>query len=280
MNLSVEPGSLLPVGANTMLAASVVSMVVFEAAVRVARGRRIPFADDARSALIGLGYLAIRVVLSWTGALAIYIWLYDHFRLLDLSWHSPAVWVAYWAVGEFVEYWVHRAEHRARVLWCSHLVHHSSEDFSFTTAVRMPWTDIAYKPLTGLWAPLLGFPPIIYPVMGALSLMFGQLQHTSLIGRLGWLDRVVMTPSNHRVHHASNPLYLDRNFGGSTVIWDHVFGTYQPETETPRFGLVHPLPSSRTLRIAAGGYPELFKDLAAASGGRAKLAICAGPPVS
>jgi hypothetical protein len=108
--------------------------------------------------------------------------------------------------------------------------------------------------------------------------MFGQLQHTSLIGRLGWLDRVLMTPSNHRVHHASNRLYLDRNFGGSTVIWDHVFGTYQAETETPRFGLVHPLPSSGTLRIAAGGYPELLRDLAAVSGGRAKLAMCVGPP--
>jgi sterol desaturase/sphingolipid hydroxylase (fatty acid hydroxylase superfamily) len=280
MNVSMTDGSLLPVGAETMLAASVVTMIVFEAAVRLVRRRRIPLAESARSAAIGAGYLAIRVVLSWTGALALYVWLYEHAHLLNLSWRSPMVWAAYWAVGEFAQYWVHRAEHRVRVLWCSHLVHHSSEDFSFITAVRMPWTDIAYKPLTGVWAPLLGFPPLMYPVMGALSLMLGQLQHSSLIGRLGWLDRVLMTPSNHRVHHASNRLYLDRNFGGSTVIWDKLFGTYQAETETPSFGLAHPLPVTSTLRIAAGGYPELLKDLSTVSGGRAKLALCAAPPAA
>jgi sterol desaturase/sphingolipid hydroxylase (fatty acid hydroxylase superfamily) len=271
-------GSLLPVGANTVLAVSVVSMIIVEAIVHTVRGRRIPVGDSGRSAVIGLGYLAIRVVAARSVAFAFYIWLYTHARLFDLSWRSPAVWVGFWIVGDFTYYWIHRAEHVVRVLWCSHLVHHSSEDFSFTTAVRMPWTDVFYKPVTGLWAPLIGFPPVMYPVMGALSLMIGQLQHTRLIGRLGPLDKVLMTPSNHRVHHASNPVYIDKNFGGHTAIWDQLFGTYQAEAEEPRYGLTHPLSSTSTLAIVAGGYPELFHDMLSAPSTRARLALCVGRP--
>jgi sterol desaturase/sphingolipid hydroxylase (fatty acid hydroxylase superfamily) len=97
-------------------------------------------------------------------------------------------------VGDFIYYWIHRAEHRVRVLWCTHLVHHSSQEFSFTTAVRMPWTEVLYKPLTGLWAPLLGVHPAMGEVMGAIALMIGQLQHTKLIGKLGPLDKILTTP--------------------------------------------------------------------------------------
>jgi sterol desaturase/sphingolipid hydroxylase (fatty acid hydroxylase superfamily) len=271
-------GSLLPVGANTLLAASVLSMIIIEILIYTIRGPRMPLGDSGRSALVGLGYLAIRVIAARSVAFALYIWLYLHFRLFDLSWRSPAVWFVYWIIGEFTYYWIHRAEHLVRVLWCSHLVHHSSEEFSFTTAVRMPWTDVFYKPVTGLWAPLIGFPPPMYPVMGALSLMIGQLQHTKLIGRLGRLDSVLMTPSNHRVHHASNSIYIDKNFGGHTVIWDRVFGTYRPETETPRYGLTHPLSSNSTLAIVAGGYPDLIRDLRTAGGPLAGLALCTGRP--
>ncbi len=274
----MNPPSLLPVNATYVLAAVVVTMIVVELAVQAGRGQRIPVADSSRSAVIGLGYLGVRLVASSAIGLAAYLWLYQHARLFDLSWRRPWVWLAYWVIGDFAYYWVHRAEHRVRVLWCSHLVHHSSENFSFTTAVRMPWTEVFYKPLTGLWAPLLGFPPIMYPVMGAFSLIVGQLQHTELIGRLGPLDRVLMTPSNHRVHHASNPRYLDRNFGGHTAVWDHLFATFEPETERPRYGLTRPLAARSPLTIVAGGYPELARDLRARPGAGARLTTCLGPP--
>jgi sterol desaturase/sphingolipid hydroxylase (fatty acid hydroxylase superfamily) len=144
----------------------------------------------------------------------------------------------------------------------------------------MPWTEMAYKPLTGLWAPLLGFPPIMYPVMGALSLMIGQLQHTELIGRMGPLDRWLMTPSNHRVHHASNPRYLDRNFGGHTILFDRLFGTHEPESvdERPIYGLTHEIDATTALGLVAGGYGELVRDLRDASGVRDGLARCVAAP--
>jgi sterol desaturase/sphingolipid hydroxylase (fatty acid hydroxylase superfamily) len=275
-------GSLLPVNTDVLLASSVVTMIVVEAVVRARRRLRIDGLDAINSMTIGLGYLGIQVAAGKLVAFGAYLWVFDHLRLLTLSWRSPLVWVGYWIVGELASYWIHRAEHRVRALWASHQVHHSSEDFSFTTAVRMPWTEMAYKPLTGLWAPLLGFPPVMYPVMGAISLMIGQLQHTGLIGRLGPLERILMTPSNHRVHHASNPAYLDRNFGGHTVIFDRLFGTYVAEfpAEPPVYGLTHPVTASGTLGLVAGGFPQLWRDLRDTPGARAKLALCAGPPAA
>jgi len=272
---------LLPVDANLLLAASVVTMIVIEGIVRARRCIAVDRRDSASSMTIGLGYLGIQVVGAKLVGFGAYLWVFDRFRLFDLSWRSPAVWAAFWFVGELAQYWLHRAEHRVRILWACHQVHHSSKDFSFTTAVRMPWTEVAFKPITGLWAPLLGFPPIMYPVMGALGLMVGQLQHTSLIGKLGPLDRILMTPSNHRVHHASNPQYLDRNFGGSSVLFDRLFGTYVPERSDvpPVFGLAHDETRPGTLGIVAGGFPRLLSDLRATTGARAKLAVCAGPPV-
>ena len=274
--------SLLPVDANIVLASSIVLMIVVEIAARLLRRRTIDARDSINSMTIGLGYFGIGVVFGKAVAFGLYLWVFEHLRLFDLSWRTPLVWFGYWIVGDFFSYWIHRFEHRVRVLWCSHQVHHSSTDFSFTTAVRMPWTEMLYKPVTGLWAPLLGFPPIMYPVMGAVSLMVGQLQHTDLIGRLGWLDRWLMTPSNHRVHHASNDVYLDRNFGGHTVVFDRMFGTFQPELAdvAPTYGLTHPVTASTPLALAAGGFPALVRDVAAAGSPRRALALCVRPPAA
>jgi alkylglycerol monooxygenase len=120
--------------------------------------------------------------------------------------------------------------------------------------------------------------PVMGAVMGAVALMIGQLQHTELIGKLGPLDRILTTPSNHRVHHGSNPEYVDRNFGGSTMIWDHLFGTYIAETTTPVYGLTKPFTAQNPLTIVAGGYPELVRDMRATDGARARIAMCVGRP--
>jgi sterol desaturase/sphingolipid hydroxylase (fatty acid hydroxylase superfamily) len=264
-----------------LLASSVVLMIGVETWWRARQRVQLDHADAVNSMAIGLGYLGIGLVAGRLVAFGAYLWLFDHLRLATWSVRSPLTWVAYWFVGELASYWVHRAEHRNRLLWASHQVHHSSSDLSFTTAVRMPWTGMIYKPLTGMWAPLLGFPPIMYPVMGAISLMVGQLQHTTLIGRLGPLDRMLMTPSNHRVHHASNPAYLDRNFGGSSVIFDRMFGTHVAETdEVPVYGLTRPAEANGPLGLVAGGFPRLWRELRATDGIRAKAALCAGPPTA
>ncbi len=272
--------SLLPVDTHLVLATSVITMIILEVVLRRRRSTRIDLSDSFNSIAIGLGYLGIGVVGSKLIAFAAYVWIFDHLRIVTWSWRSPTTWIAYWLIGEFALYWIHRTEHRSRILWASHQVHHSSKDFSFTTAVRMPWTEMLYKPLTGLWAPLLGFPPIMYPVMGAASLIVGQLQHTSVVGSLGAADRIFMTPSNHRVHHASNRAYLDRNFGGSTVLFDRLFGTYVAESidEPPVYGLTHEVTATRPLGLVAGGFPQLFRDLRRTPGARPKLSLCLGRP--
>jgi sterol desaturase/sphingolipid hydroxylase (fatty acid hydroxylase superfamily) len=189
-----------------------------------------------------------------------YASIYENVAPWHLDARNPVVWFAYWLVGDFAYYWVHRAEHEYPVLWASHVVHHSAEDFGFTTAVRMPPTEIVYKAVTGLWAPLLGFPPALYAAMTASGLIAGQLQHSRMVGRMGWFDRWFATPSNHRVHHGSNPRYLDKNFGGRTMVWDRMFGTYEPETEPVRYGATEALESDGVWGTILGGYPRLVRE--------------------
>jgi sterol desaturase/sphingolipid hydroxylase (fatty acid hydroxylase superfamily) len=148
-----------------------------------------------------------------------------------------------------------------RVLWASHLIHHSIERFSFTSAVRLPWMESLYKPLLGLWVPLLGFHPAAFAAMGALVLLAGQLQHTELGRRRTVLDRVFVTPSAHRVHHASNPEYLDKNFGSMLIVWDRLFGTYAAESVPVRYGLAGSKRIVTTRQVLVGGYPALLDDL-------------------
>ena len=275
--LDPATGSLVPVNANVVLFASVLSLVLVELVVSV-RADRWNRRDSTTSVGVGLGYLALKVATAGSAAVAAYIWLYRNVGIFDWSWRSPLTWLAYWLIGDFAYYWIHRAEHRVAVLWASHQVHHSAESLTFVTAVRMPWTEVFYKPFTGLWAPLLGFPPIMYPVMGAFSLMIGQLQHTEMITRLGWLDRWFTTPSNHRVHHASNRQYLDKNFGGHTMIWDRLFGTYEPEVEAPRYGMTVPLTDQRVRRVVLGGYPQLIRSLRGAESLRQAGRVALAPP--
>lgn len=145
--------------------------------------------------------------------------------------------------ADFVYYWKHRAEHSVRVLWAYHSVHHSSEEFNFTTAFRLPWFGnifgvVFYVPLV-----LAGFNPLWVMLARQLVLLYQFWIHTEAVGRLGAFDLVLNSPSNHRVHHGSNPVYLDKNHGGILIIWDRLFGTYQRElaAQPVVYGLTHPL---------------------------------------
>lgn len=255
-----------------------VLLVVAELVLRRRRSLPIDAHETAVSSAVGVLWFTAKGLVGVAGVVALYAWVAARWAPWQLDLGSPLTWVAYYLIGDFAYYWVHRAEHRVGALWASHVVHHSAEDFGFTTAVRMPPTEVLYKPLTGLWAPLLGFPPAMYAPMAAWGLLSGQLQHTRLIGSLGVLDRWLATPSNHRVHHGSNPRYLDRNFGGQTMIWDRLFGTYEPEAEPVRYGATEALAGCGVLGTVAGGYPRLVRRIAGASGVRAKAAVAFGAP--
>jgi sterol desaturase/sphingolipid hydroxylase (fatty acid hydroxylase superfamily) len=168
---------------------------------------------------------------------------------------------------ELAYYWMHRSAHRLRWMWASHQVHHTPEHIHFASAFRLGATEV----LSGNWLfylPLywLGFDPLAVSGALAVNLLYQFWLHTDLVGRLGWLEWVLNTPSHHRVHHASNPEYLDRNFGGVLIVFDRLFGTFAEERRgiRIRYGLVHPIGSLNPLRIDLHEWIALGRDAARA----------------
>jgi sterol desaturase/sphingolipid hydroxylase (fatty acid hydroxylase superfamily) len=212
--------------------------------------------DSAASLSMGLGYAFIS--LGWKGVVfAFHLGLY-HLSPLRLG-SGPLVWVALLLADDLCYYWFHRIHHESRFFWASHVVHHSSQHYNLTTALRQTWT-----PMTSLvfWAPLplLGFHPTLILTAQALSLLYQFWIHTEAIHRLGPLEWVLNTPSHHRVHHGANPRYLDRNYGGILILWDRLFGTFQAEDERPIYGLTRNLQTYNPVRIAFHEYAALLRD--------------------
>ncbi|GAA6136873.1 hypothetical protein NBRC116583_06200 [Arenicella sp. 4NH20-0111] len=181
------------------------------------------------------------------------------FWSFSLSWGSV---IGAIIVADFLYYWEHRLAHVVRVLWISHAVHHSSRYMNITTGVRFGafegvWSMLALLPMV-----LIGFPPELIVFGSLVVLAYQTWIHTELIDRLGVLESWINTPSNHRVHHGSDSLYLDKNFGGILIIWDRIFGTYQAEIDTPRYGLDKTFDSVNPLRVWFSEFPQFFKDIA------------------
>lgn len=197
-----------------------------------------------------------------TSAYAIY-WIIQY----EISWSVPVTW---WSlalvvlIADLTYYWEHRIAHQVRLLWTQHAVHHSSCDYNIATAFR-------FGPLEGLWSlivhipmALMGFAPeaIIVGVVAVLA--YQTWLHTELIGKLGPLEWVLNTPSHHRVHHGCDEKYLDKNYGGILIVWDRLWGTFQVEEETPRYGLKRDFDSRNPLRVWFSELPGLARDLAKA----------------
>jgi sterol desaturase/sphingolipid hydroxylase (fatty acid hydroxylase superfamily) len=171
-----------------------------------------------------------------------YVYVHDHFALLHLP-STPAVWVVAFLALDFLYYAWHWLSHRVNWLWAAHVVHHSSEDFNLSVALRQSvLTPFTIWPFYLLLA-LAGVPPVVYASLYAFNLLYQFWIHSPLIGRLGWFELVFNTPSQHRVHHAIDARYLDKNYGGTLAVWDRLFGTFEPEGAPPVYGLVHPLRS-------------------------------------
>ena len=182
---------------------------------------------------------------------------------------------------ELCYYAYHRAGHEIRWFWASHCVHHSPEHMNLTAAYRLGWTaGISGAALFFVPMIVLGFAPIaVFAVLG-LNLLWQFWLHTELVPKLGWFEWVFNTPSHHRVHHASNPRYLDTNYGGILIVYDRLFGSFAEEdaAEPCRYGLVTPVNSHNPLRIAFHDWMALVRDLAAARSLRAVLGALFGPP--
>jgi sterol desaturase/sphingolipid hydroxylase (fatty acid hydroxylase superfamily) len=169
-------------------------------------------------------------------------WLNKHYALFSIK-VGPVTWVALFLLTDLVWYWYHRLAHEINIFWSAHVVHHQSEDFNYTVSARITVFQAVVRSLFWAVLPLIGFPAGMISVFLLVHGLYPFFIHTQAIGKLGWLEYLLVTPSHHRVHHASNPKYLDKNYGDVLIIWDKLFGTFVAEDEAPAYGLTKPLGS-------------------------------------
>jgi len=200
-------------------------------------------------------------------------------RLLDLG-AGAAGWLAGFVLYDLLFYVAHRLGHEVRLLWCFHSVHHTSEEMRLTSAIRGSAFDFVYLPWFFVWLPLLGIHPIILLVVESAARIWGVLTHIHprFVGRLGALDRLLVTPSVHRVHHGRNDDYLDRNYGEVLTVWDHLLGTYTAEDEAPDYGVLKPVDAGSLADIQLSPWRDLWRDLCRAPSLRVKLRYLLGAP--
>ncbi len=234
-------------------------LIGVELLVARARRRSVYRLADAVGDL-GCG-VAQQVVVVFAGAalLAVYAALYDRHRLHTFAAGSAAPWLLAFVGVDVVYYGWHRLSHEVNVLWAAHVVHHQSEDYNLAVALRQAvatsFTSLPfYLPLA-----LVGVPPVVYATTVAFSTLYQFWIHTELVGKLGVLEAFLNTPSHHRVHHAVNPRYLDRNYGATFIVWDRLFGTFAEEREAPVYGTVKPFGSFDPLWAQAAYWVELWR---------------------
>ncbi|WP_375558677.1 sterol desaturase family protein [Bernardetia sp. OM2101] len=216
--------------------------------------------DAFASIAMGIGsiFLSLLAKIFYIG---IYMWIYDNFRLFTLP-NVWWVWILLVFADDFSFYWHHRLSHQVRILWAAHSNHHSAQSYNLAVALRQSWTEMFYKYIFWLWMPLLGFHPIMMFVMMSISLIYQFFLHTEAVGRLGFLEYFMNTPSHHRVHHATNVKYLDKNHAGIFIIWDRLFGTFiKEDQEKPIYGLVQNLETYNPIRIASYEYEKIWEDI-------------------
>jgi sterol desaturase/sphingolipid hydroxylase (fatty acid hydroxylase superfamily) len=253
-------------------------LMIIEAAAATVMEREIyEVKDAAASVTMGLGNLAADLLAK---VVQFSILTYLHrFAIFHIGFQWWA-WVLLFFGDEFSYYWFHRVSHECRLFWASHVVHHSSERYNLSTALRQTWTGSFMSFVFWLWLPIVGFAPVMIMAMKAISLLYQFWIHTELVRSLGPLEAVFNTPSHHRVHHGSNPRYIDRNHGGTLIIWDKLFGTFEPENpaDPVRFGLTKNIETYNPVRIAFHEWVDLFRDAWRAPGGGNKLRYVFGNP--
>jgi alkylglycerol monooxygenase len=242
------------------------------------RGATVYRLADALADLgCGIGQRAV-LVLGAAAVLGLYALVYAKARLVTFAPASLWPWVMAVLGVELGYYWWHRLSHEVNLLWAVHVVHHQSEDYNLAVALR----QAILSPITVLpfYLPLavLGVPVLHFAVVEALVTLYQFWIHTELVGRIGPLEALLNTPSHHRVHHAVNPQYLDRNYGGTFIVWDRLFGSFEKEQERCVYGVSHPLRSFNPAWAQLQPWVALIADAARApSPGAAVRFLFAGP---
>lgn len=230
-------------------------------------------------ASLSMGLVSTVTMSAWKFlALLGYAALYAYVAPWQLSATKWYTWVIALVGVDLLFYAYHRMAHRVRLVWATHQAHHSSRYFNFATALRQKWNNSG-EILMWIPLPLLGVPPWMVFFAFSISLIYQFWIHTERIGKL-WrpIEFIFNTPSHHRVHHGMDQLYLDKNYGGILIIWDRLFGTFQPEVFRPHYGLTKPVDTFNIWKLQTHEYVAIGRDVRDARGLRAKLGYVFGPP--
>ncbi|HVJ44094.1 MAG TPA: sterol desaturase family protein [Dongiaceae bacterium] len=257
-----------------------VAIIVEALLYRRFKGKAYPWRESFLSLIVAIGHSLAGILnhLVIIGLVGYAVW---DLRVMTMPMDRWWSWALLFLLEEFAYYWYHRCAHRVRLLWATHAVHHSPEELTLASAYRLSWTPV----LSASWLfflPIiwLGYNPLLVFGLLGISLVYQFWLHSTLIPKLGPLEYVLNTPSAHRVHHASNAAYLDRNYGGILIIFDRLFGTYTEEAEgvTLKYGLVHPQTSNNPLVIVYGEFVNLLRDVVRAKGWGERWRLVLMPP--
>jgi sterol desaturase/sphingolipid hydroxylase (fatty acid hydroxylase superfamily) len=252
-------------------------IVLLERIYAAIKGCRYNQADAWCSVGLNLLSSVIDILVGLVLPFAIYTIVYDQFRLVEAMPLLAALALAF-LVHELSYYWEHRLGHRIGIFWAFHSIHHSSNEFNHTTAARGFWFDGLLRTPFDAAGALLGVPPVVFIAMTMAKSAFGIWNHASYVGNLGWMEKVFATPLNHKVHHANQPQYIDKNYSQVLVIWDRLFGSFEPCVEPPVVGLVKPVHDNNPLTAQFAGLKQLRDRMAHAQHWQDKLAYLWRPP--
>jgi len=199
------------------------------------------FNDFVANIGCGIGSQVVSAFMK-TGIFTIYLFVYEHGRLFTLP-SAPLTWLLAFLLVDFMYYWFHRLSHEINFLWAAHIVHHQSEEYNLSVALRQSWWQGLFSFWFYLPIALIGVDPAVIVSVAAINTLYQFWIHTKAIGRMGPFEWLLNTPSHHRVHHGTDPKYIDRNHAGTLIIWDKLFGTFQREEEEPFYGITAPLAS-------------------------------------
>lgn len=259
----------------------VLTMIFIEILISNLRNQNFYKSGDT---LCTIGLLSGNIIVAFAikgMVLALHIYLYQ-FRVFDFVNQIPiwALWIITFISIDLVFYVYHRMSHRIRFLWAIHLSHHSSEEMNFAVSFRQAWFGPISKIPFFMVLPLLGFDPTIVAVAGVISTLWGIVGHTQVIGKLGPLEWIFNTPSHHRVHHGSNKQYIDKNYGNLLIIWDRLFGTFEPEEEEVKFGLVNNVNTFNPVKVTFMAWMSMINDLKQKKSFIEIIKVIFGPPVT
>jgi sterol desaturase/sphingolipid hydroxylase (fatty acid hydroxylase superfamily) len=241
--------------------------------------RQSHYNDGDALCSIGLNLMnsVINLLIGFVLPLTLYATVWEHFRLIE----SLPIWAALilaFLVHDISYYWEHRLSHRVGLLWAFHAIHHSSNEFNHTTAARGFVLDGLLRTPFDLVGALIGVPPVIFAAMTMVKNAYGIWNHASYVGHLGWLENILATPLNHKIHHANQPQYIDRNYSQVLLVWDHLFGSYAKLDAQPVVGLVKPVHDNNPLTAQFAGIQQLRDRMASADRWQDKFSYLWRPP--